>query len=273
MQKYLFVLSPPYCGSTVFWRLLGTSRATSLHPGEGQSLKGVKDIMRTGAWDSATEFPWEDIKNRWHHFWDTDKPVLVEKSPPNLIRAFEIQKVFRPAYFLAMIRDPYSFCEGRRRRHKGSHIRESAVFWATCAAYQRKNIEELDNVIRVRYEDFAEKPQETRQRLLSFTPELHDIDVEGSFQARSVRGRGQEKIQNFNREKLDRLSSSDIQTINEVLERNDDLMKLFGYEYVMPGVNQSLRHVRSTIAVNTQKVRDKCGRLWSPSRKQHHYKE
>ncbi|MGH8504132.1 MAG: sulfotransferase [Gammaproteobacteria bacterium] len=268
MHKYLFVLSPPYGGSTVFWRLLGTSPATSLHPLEGQSLEGVKHIMRNRAWDSATEFPWEHIKERWHQFWDTDKPVLVEKSPPNIIRAFEIQKVFRPSYFLVMIRDPYSFCEGRRRRHKGSDIRDSAAFWVSCAAYQRKNIEGLEHVIRVRYEDFAERPQETRERLLNFIPELHDIDIYRSFQARSVRSRGPEKIQNVNREKVDRLSSSDIQAINEVLERHGDLMNFFGYEYFMPGVNQSLRHLRSTIAVNARRVRDKCGRLWLPRRKQ-----
>jgi hypothetical protein len=46
MNKYLFVLSPPYSGSTVLWGLLATSPETSTHPSEGQMLDGVKHIIR-----------------------------------------------------------------------------------------------------------------------------------------------------------------------------------------------------------------------------------
>ena len=95
MHKYLFVLSPPYCGSTVLWRLLHTSPAGSAHPKEGQMLDGVKHIMRDGAWDPEKKFPWAQIKARWEAVWDTNKAVLIEKSPPNIVRAFEIEKALQ----------------------------------------------------------------------------------------------------------------------------------------------------------------------------------
>jgi hypothetical protein len=72
MHTYLFVLSPPYCGSTVLWRLLATSLAVSTHPTEGLSLDEVKHIMSEGPkpWDPQKIIPWMEIKEQWEQAWD-----------------------------------------------------------------------------------------------------------------------------------------------------------------------------------------------------------
>ncbi len=195
--------------------------------------------MRDGAWDPSKQFPWPDIKEKWEQVWDMSKPILLEKSPPNLVRALEIQQAFEPAYFIAIIRDPYAFCEGRRRRHK-SKIAQSAEFWVKCANYQLRNIKELDRVTYFRYEDFAGEPERARAQILAFMPELLDLDVTRSFKARSVQGSGERKIYNFNREKMDRLSAADIRAINSVLKDNQEVMDFYRYAYVKPSLRQTL---------------------------------
>ena len=140
MRIYLFVLCPPYSGSTVLWKLLSTSPKVSALPREGQFLNTVKNIMRKNPWNPQRTFPWNVIKSKWEEVWDCSKPILLEKSPPNIIRAFEIEKVFSPAYFIAMIRNPYAFCEGFSRRNSTS-MEDAAKFWVKCAEYQIKNIQ------------------------------------------------------------------------------------------------------------------------------------
>ncbi len=259
MHTYLFVLSPPYCGSTVLWRLLGTSPVVSSHPDEGQIVGGVQDIMRDKPWDPTRKFPWEEIKAKWEQVWDLSKPILLEKSPPDIVRAFDIEKAFQPAYFVALIRDPYAFCEGRRRRHK-TDIRLSAEFWAKCASYQMANIKGLKNIIHFRYEDFAEDPERVKAQILQFLPELRDLDVTKYFKARTVRGKGAHKIHNYNQEKIDQLSAGDIRDISAVLQEHDELMRFFGYQCLEPAAGHNLRRLKAMVSTSALAAMDKIKR-------------
>lgn len=139
MRKYLFVLSPPFSGSTLMQKLLATSKNVSSFRGEGQFVESVKDIMRSDPWDVNKKMPWDFIKKEWHKKWDLNKSILVEKSPPNILRGIEIEKVFKPLYCIAIIRNPYAFCESIVRRRK-SEIKDGAEFWIKCAKHQIYNI-------------------------------------------------------------------------------------------------------------------------------------
>jgi hypothetical protein len=251
MHTYLFVLSPPFSGSTVVWKLLSTSPMVSAHPIEGQFLDGVKQIMYERRWDPGVKFPWLDIKARWEQEWDMTKPLLLEKSPPNIVRAAEIENAFDPSYFVALIRNPYAFCESARRRK--NTIRGAAERWVECATYQVRNIKGLKNLIYFRYEDFADGPEQIKTQILDFMPALQTIDITRSFEARSILGRGAKRIRNFNRENIDRLSIQEFAQINEVLRQNEHLMNFFGYEYLKPTVAQSLRHFKVRVRCKTAK--------------------
>ncbi|MBA2409742.1 MAG: sulfotransferase [Gammaproteobacteria bacterium] len=244
----------------MLWRFLATSPAVSAMPVEGQMLDSLKHVMREDPWNPQKRLPWLAIKEQWEEVWDMSKPILLEKSPPNVARAFAIEKFFRPAYYIAMVRDPYAFCEGRRRRHP-KNIELSAEFWVDCATYQLQNIKGLEKVIHFRYEDFTDRPVDIRNRILEFLPALQDLDVTQSFEARSIQGRGAKQIRNFNQEKIDRLTARDIKAVNSVLREHDHLMTYFGYEYLEPTVGQSLRYLRSTAAFNTQTIVDKGKRF------------
>ena len=112
MSSYLFILCPPYSGSTVLWKLVSTSEAVSSLPTEGQFIPEVKAILRATPWRVPLQLPWKDIKAVWDRYWDPSKPLLVEKSPPHLMRTHDIVEHFNPVHFLIMVRNPYAHCEG-----------------------------------------------------------------------------------------------------------------------------------------------------------------
>lgn len=258
MKTYLFVLCPAYSGSTLLWEILKTSPSTSSHPKEGQLLGGVKKIMRKEPWNPDKHFPWVEIKKQWEKVWDTNMPILLEKSPPNILRAFEIEQIFSPSYFIAMIRDPYAVCEGLRHRN-GDEIENAARFWVLCAEHQRKNIEGLKRIIHITYEDLTDRPLQVGNQIVHFLPELQDLDIAKCFKIHSIwRRRG---IHNFNRQKIDRLSTKDIHRINAVLKDHDDLMHFYGYKFIYPTINHSPMNFKSGPLVKVRGVFQHAKRL------------
>jgi hypothetical protein len=185
------------------------------------------------------------------------------EEPPAIVRAFEIEKFFSPCYFIAMMRNPYAFCEGRRRRDWGDII-ASAQAWVSHAADQVRNIKGSRNISYFKYEDFADNPAAIKAQILGFMPELKDIDIKESFNARSVRGRGDLPIRNFNQEKIDLLAPSDIRKISAVLRRHDHLMSFFEYEYLRPTMGHSVRYLKATgTSTALNKTINKTKRVWA----------
>ena len=137
-HAYIFILCPPYAGSTVLWQLISTAQNVSPLPDEGEVLPEIKDIMRAKPWDSECSLPWKTIKDVWEQYWDHTKPFFIEKSPPNLIRTQAILKHFDPAYFIIMVRNPYAHCEGLMRRN-GDTAKHAAEFSAYCLRKQAEN--------------------------------------------------------------------------------------------------------------------------------------
>ena len=50
------------------------------------------------------------LRSQWGKLWDTNRRVLVEKSPPDLIRMRFLAAVFPPAWFVVILRHPLSVC-------------------------------------------------------------------------------------------------------------------------------------------------------------------
>ncbi|MFW6065218.1 MAG: CmcI family methyltransferase [Planctomycetota bacterium] len=240
-NTYLFVLSPPFSGSTLLWKLLATSPHASALPREGQFLPEVRQWMAPNRWDPDKPLPWEQIKERWRRGWDTSKSILLEKSPAHIVRAEQIEQHFQPAFFIAMVRNPYALCQGLRRR-QGRSGETAARMWVTWARYQMHNIRRLKRVISFTYEQLTEDPAETRSRILAFLPQLEDIDIDRPFEAESYLGRSARPIRNLNQAKIDMLPPDYIRRVNEVLRLNEDVMRFFGYSIMEPSVVHRLRH-------------------------------
>lgn len=244
-NKYVFVLCPPFCGSTLLAEILDTSKNVSCNnprgTREGQKLPRVRDIMydSRNRWEADAVFPWPLIQKEWLKYWDISRPILLEKSPPNLIRAVVIESYFQPAYFVCMVRNPYAHCEGLIRRNNRKPD-EAAAFTVKCLMYQKANIEALSRVLFFTYEELASDSDGVRERLIEFLPELADISVEGVFHSHNQRRRNL-SITNLNKEKIERLTPGQMSEITRVLSVERDILEYFGYSTMDAHAGNPLR--------------------------------
>ena len=215
---YLFVLCPPRQGSTVLYKLLWTSPNVSTlfgkseWVGEGQFAPGAKKFF-ADQW--SEHINWPGVKRAWDKHWDLSKLIQCEKSPSNICRGKTIEKFFgqfAPVYFICMVRNPYA--------------RKTVDRWIHGAKYQRKNMEELNNVFRLTYEQLTDDLPGTIERLLRFLPQLKKLDpnIKGVPGIQDVKRN--RRIHNMNPAN----TAEEIKRKNRVLSKHVDLLKFHGYE-------------------------------------------
>ncbi|HAA17937.1 MAG TPA: hypothetical protein DCP28_03845 [Cytophagales bacterium] len=236
-HKYLFVLCSTFSGSTLLNELLSTSRQVSANhtrgTREGQTLPTVRPLMfdpPERRWDPSAPLDWEAIQREWMKYWDQTKPILLEKSPPNLLRAEAIASVFRPAYFLVMTRNPYAQCESIMRR-SGWSATASAEFAMLSLKFQKHNLEVLPNALFVTYEHLTDSPEEVVGKIKEWLPESSDLNPNQEFNAHNYLQKPL-AIQNLNAEKIKALSPQDMADINRVFSSQSELLTYFGYALI-----------------------------------------
>ncbi|MEM1322328.1 MAG: sulfotransferase [Bacteroidota bacterium] len=233
--QYVFVLCPPYCGSTLMHEMLCSSPAVSANnlfgTREGQSLPEYRRLIDyRRRWEEGYAYPWPIIKKIWQQYWDHSKPLLLDKSPPNLIRTAALSQHFSPFYFIIMVRNPYVHCEGLMRRDKMSP-QAAAALSLLCLRHQRHNLQQHpQNSLLIRYEDLTEHPQKAQRQLLEFLPQLKTIKVDQTFKAHNQQGKPS-KIKNMNAGKLERLQPGQLERINAILGREKNLLAYFNYDF------------------------------------------
>ncbi|MGC9385043.1 MAG: hypothetical protein ACP5D6_10625 [Kosmotogaceae bacterium] len=252
MNSYVFILCPPYCGSTLLWKLVLTSTVVSALPSEGQFLPEVKEIMRQDPWNVNVKLPWVKIKEVWDGYWDHNKLLLLEKSPPNLIRAKEIEQHFNPVYFLLMVRNPYAHCEGLIRHNK-QNAKEAAEFTVRCLKQQAENAVNLKEALCFTYENLVGDPGSISRKIKSFIPEIGELKYDDKFRVHSIDGIVEREITDLNQKKIYNLSNNDLKQINGILIHHPDIMDYWGYKYYEPSLRHALSHfkTRSGLAVTT----------------------
>ena len=235
-NKFLFILSPPYCGSTLLNEIVSTSKNVSGNnlegTREGQQLPVVRDMMfnHDRKWDESYDFNWALIKNEWMKYWDLSAPVLLEKSPPNIIRAQSINKHFNPSYFIIFYRNPYAHVESLMRR-KNWTPQKAAEFSVRCLKFQKTNIESFRNALPLSYEEVTKNPHKAKELIVKFLPELSDICVDKEFNGHNFNN---EKltIRDLNKEKINRLTASDLEVVNSIFKEKHQVLSFFNYELI-----------------------------------------
>jgi hypothetical protein len=239
ISKYLFILCPPYSGSTILYNILKTSPQISSLPDEAQHLPELQKYYGPRRWFRDPPIDWMDVKTQLHKYWDNSKPVLLEKSPPHLLHAFDLQQYFQPAYFIVLMRDPYANCDGFRRR-MGITIERSAEFWQYCAKNQVNNLTALDNVIYAKYEDMVNYPLKLKEDILNFIREIGDITFNIRFTVHSIEGNKERNLYDYNKKNLLNLSNKDILKINSVLSTESELVTFFKYKIIYPTLSHAM---------------------------------
>lgn len=103
----------------------------------------------------------------WSQHWDLTKPVLVEKSPPNLIRTRFLQKLFPESYFIVLMRHPVAVA-GATKKWSASSRYTLIKHWLVCHQKFRLDAPSLQKVLCIRYEELVGQPKKTCQELSHF---------------------------------------------------------------------------------------------------------
>jgi hypothetical protein len=222
MKKYIFILCPPYQGSTILVNLLDSSNNVSTFlnaptwAGESQWLiKNHGDkIYESKRWDPNYNINMDIIKKLFDIYLDQNKTIFVEKSPPNICRAKKIQDYFSTlgeVYFIISIRNPYS-------------VKYDAEQWVSYAQYQKTNIETLTNTIVTSYEETCTNLDNLISKIKDKIPECSDIYNRDNPLLKNERGK------KIHTEKVNIIVNKEEK--NRVLTNHIDLLNFFGYSIV-----------------------------------------
>ncbi|MFC1549923.1 FkbM family methyltransferase [Candidatus Neomarinimicrobiota bacterium] len=251
MSAFVFIFSPPYSGSTLLWELMSTSDNISSFVTEGQFLPEVRNRMRFDPWNPNYDLPWETIKNVWLRYWDPTKPLLLEKSPANLIRTHDIVKYFKPLYSVIMVRNPYANCESLMR-HYGWDAKESAIFTLKNLRKQIDNVNNLPRCISFTYEELAENTKIICEKIKRFIPEIGELNYHKTFKLQSIDGLVERVITNLNDKNIRNLSRKSFLEINDVFKDDIGALHYWGYKLLEPSTVQDFSYLVEKIKVKLE---------------------
>jgi Sulfotransferase family len=101
-----------------------------------------------------------NLTQQWYRHWDLSKPVLLEKTPRNLVISRFLQAMFPESSFLFVIRHPVAQAKALQRigwSHRT--IEELIERWIKAHDMLRTDQPFLRHSILLRYEDFVRQPQ------------------------------------------------------------------------------------------------------------------
>ena len=101
----------------------------------------------------------------WEPHWDLAKAVLVEKSPPNLIRTRFLQAVFPGATFAIVVRHPIPVTLATARWRGTRQLGPLVEHWLRCHEQFAVDEPSLEHVQVVRYEELVDDAEKCVQRI------------------------------------------------------------------------------------------------------------
>jgi hypothetical protein len=113
--------------------------------------------------DAATR-----LVDAWRPFWDMSKAVLIEKSPPNLIRMRFLHALFPSARFVVVVRHPIAVALATKKWRPRTSMDALLRYWFAGHEHLVADARRVGKVAVVRYEDLMASPAEELDRLFAF---------------------------------------------------------------------------------------------------------
>lgn len=104
---------------------------------------------------------------QWGLYWDLSKPLLIEKSPPNLIRSRFLQAMFPQSRFLFLLRHPIPVAYATLKWAR-TDVLTLVRHWIAGHEAMLRDLPHLREALVMRYEDFVAAPEETLNRIYAF---------------------------------------------------------------------------------------------------------
>lgn len=116
----------------------------------------------------ATSANAESILDAWKPYWELDRRLLLEKSPPNMLRTRFLQELFPDSYFIVLMRHPIPISYATRRWTKMRPLYYLFKHWTVCYERFIRDRPHLAQVFTMYYEDFVKAPQQSLDELFAF---------------------------------------------------------------------------------------------------------
>lgn len=241
-SSWLFIAGTSNSGTTALTRILARHPAVRDLPKEGQFLTDAlprpddlghdrlwalhPDIYhRTEAHDAAAALR---AKYDWSYHYDHRPGVLMEKSPPNLVRLRWLQANFQPSRFLILVRNPYAVCEGILRRRPDATIEQAAQQWIRAHEIMFDDLPCIERHLLVSYERLCDETRSTLREIeqfLEFTMPFENATIDQPMQLRPD-DKTAAPLRNRNAEHIARLTAAQIDAITRIA---GPMMQRLGY--------------------------------------------
>jgi hypothetical protein len=240
---FLFIITPPYSGSTAIARLLNTSHRTMVleERCEGQLIvPGLRDKAR---WDQDMVVNYESIRAVWlNKYQSTNKLVqnidtVIEKSPPNMMRIEQLVTIFKSCSVVANNRNPYANCASILYRNydalnidsnKRKVILEAIAQKWLKRSYRIRELVQRLKISLVTYESFCKDPALLIQELQLPVGVTESINLNARVQVKDYKP---QKIINQNNRQINRLNRDEMMLLSNIFSAHQDL--LFFYDYAI----------------------------------------
>lgn len=238
---FLFILTPPHSGSTALAQALNSAHAATLleERGEGQWL--IPGMCQEDRWNPDKYIDWESVKAVWFsrlHFIESlvgKRDVVIEKSPPNIVRIEGLTKHFPKHEFIVFNRNPYACCASILYRNHAPRnlpdekrieiLKDKARLWVFRSEWLKRHIQTYAPIFFT-YEQFCRDPKGTLEKVVAAVPELTGINPERLIK---VKDYPPQQIIDQNERQIRNLSPADRDAISEVLRPHEKLLQFFGY--------------------------------------------
>ena len=110
----------------------------------------------------------ERLLRDWARHWDLAKGVLIEKSPPNLVRTRFLQALYPASSFVIVLRHPVVVGYATQKWTPDLRIGTLIDHWLRCHERFVVDRPSLRKVHVLRYEDFVASPEEHLRSLQAF---------------------------------------------------------------------------------------------------------
>ena len=160
-------------------------RILALSQDEGQHLQTV--FRRNPGWEGPGKFAFtqggsshrrrsprvsdetrERLSEEWSRYWDLTKPVLLEKSPPNLIRTRFFAALFPNSVFVNILRHPVAVAYATKKWNKAPLASRFRHWLHAHQDSRSRTCRDSERQSCVRYEEFVRAPQAVVDRVWTF---------------------------------------------------------------------------------------------------------
>ncbi len=238
---FLFIITPPYSGSTALAQMLNTSQRTMLlqHSGEGQWL--IPGLCDPSRWDPNMEIDYESVKAVWLRTYqdnkspDSDINVIIEKSPPNMMRIKHLSTLFPKPSFLANNRHPYACCsstlyhdndaESMTSNQRKRALGDIAEKWLARSDRIRQLVLDM-NIPLITYEQFCRSPSALGEKLNLPEGVIDSVTYNAPIRVKDYPLQG---IVNQNNRQIAWLHSGEKELLCGIFAHREELLAFFGY--------------------------------------------